>query len=322
MIDALGEVPPRGGQHTRLSAGNVGRPVGPAAAVEPALERDKQAVVVEPPAILVDELREPGLEFWRCPAGKRRGHFVQHSEPRADHIAECHVVSREGSDAVEPAGVDKAILAEEVERDQQRIARKCRERLVGRVTKAGRAERQHLPVSLRHLGEPLQPAVGLGADLTDAEAARKRRGMEENAGRAAGQRAGCGSGHGGFSGRGGAAESVAGWRPDHPWHACAGGLVATAAADRLVSQSACRGCRWGVFSRGRGGATSSLTRHFLTFLGTATARPVPRDRLDPLALFAAVVSLRPLHRPRVLQPESLGRPFGSLSGGRGWRCSS
>ena len=62
MGDALCEVLPCGGQNPRFAAGDVCRPVGPSPTIEPTFERHEQPVVVEPPAVFIDELGEPFLK--------------------------------------------------------------------------------------------------------------------------------------------------------------------------------------------------------------------------------------------------------------------
>ena len=79
-------------------------------------------------------------------------------------------------------GIDQAVVVEPVEGDHERISREGRERLVGRVAEASGPERQHLPVPLAHLGEPLEPAVGLGTKFANPEPAWQRRGMKEDPG--------------------------------------------------------------------------------------------------------------------------------------------
>ena len=182
VVDALGQVAGRGGDHAGLAAGDIARPLRPRAAREVGLERDKERVVVEPPAVLFGELPELVAELRRGPQGKRGRHLVEQGEPRADHVAERHVVGRQRREGREPVGVDQPVVAQPIERDHQRVAREGGERLVRGVAEAGRPQRQHLPVPLPHLGELLEPAVGLGADLADAEPAGERGGVKEDPG--------------------------------------------------------------------------------------------------------------------------------------------
>ena len=40
---------------------------------------------------------------------------MQHAEPSADHITECHMVGRQGGQRVETIGIDEALSQERVE---------------------------------------------------------------------------------------------------------------------------------------------------------------------------------------------------------------
>ena len=113
-------------------------------------ERGKQRVVVEPRPLSIGERLEAVAEFRRRPPRERRGDLVEQARSRADDGAEVGVIVGEPRQRVEPGLVDEPCVAERVERDHQRVARECGERLVGGVAVASGAEGQHLPEPLRH----------------------------------------------------------------------------------------------------------------------------------------------------------------------------
>ena len=182
MVDRLRERAAGRGERGRVAAGRVGGPFVPGAAAEVGLERGEEGVVVEPRPLRIGELVEPLAELGRGLPRKCCRHLVEQARPRADHSPEVDVVFGKPRQRVEPAIIDEPRIAEIVERDHQRIARERGERLVGRVAVAGRPEREHLPETLRHARETVEPAMRLRADLTDAVPAGKRGGMKQDAG--------------------------------------------------------------------------------------------------------------------------------------------
>ena len=79
-----------------------------------------------------------------------------------------------------PSSISRSRLIE------QRVAGERRKALVRRIAVAGRPERQHLPHSLAGGSEQIDELERARAEIADAEAARQRRRMEEDAARASG----------------------------------------------------------------------------------------------------------------------------------------
>ena len=79
---------------------------------------------------------------------------------------------------------EQTVLDQPVGADEQRIAGKRREALIRRVAVARRSERQHLPQPLPAGGEEVDELEGGGAEVADPEAARQRRGVQQDAARA------------------------------------------------------------------------------------------------------------------------------------------
>ena len=76
-----------------------------------------------------------------------------------------------------------AVLHEPLEADQQGISRERRERRVGGVAVAGRADGQHLPQRQAGVGEEIHEPVRGAPEVADAVRSGQRRGMEEDAAR-------------------------------------------------------------------------------------------------------------------------------------------
>jgi hypothetical protein len=72
------------------------------------------------------------------------------------------------------------MLDQPVEADQERVARKRRQRLVGGVAVAGRAERQDLPDGLAVRCKPVHKAEGPVTKVADAIAPRQGGGVKQN----------------------------------------------------------------------------------------------------------------------------------------------
>src|SRR4029453_19515414 len=118
----------------------------------------------------------------------------------------------------------QSLLDEEVEADQERVARESGEALVGRVAVARGAERQHLPQPLLRPRHEVEQPHGLVAELADAVGAGQRRRMEEDPADARG-----GGGGQGVLGGGGGGRSRAGHRESNPillWVPSQNGLLA------------------------------------------------------------------------------------------------
>src|SRR5439155_19066344 len=82
------------------------------------------------------------------------------------------------------AAVQEAVVKQRVGAEQVGVAREGRQRLVGGIAVAGRAERQHLPPLLAGADQGIDPGVGRGAEVADAEWAGQRGRVQEDAGRA------------------------------------------------------------------------------------------------------------------------------------------
>jgi hypothetical protein len=182
VVDRLGERAAGRGERGGVASGCVGGPFVPGAAAEVGLERGEERVVVEPRPLRIGELVELVAELGRRPPCKPCRDLVEQARPWADHGAEVDMVVGKAGQRVEVAIIDEPRVAEIIERDHQRIARERGERLVGRVTVAGRPQRQHLPETLRHAGEAVEPAMRLGADLADAVPAGKRGRVKQDSG--------------------------------------------------------------------------------------------------------------------------------------------
>src|SRR5208283_1282846 len=92
----------------------------------------------------------------------------------SDDGAKVHVVRRKLRLLVQVASVEIAAFDEDLKADQQGIAGKRREALVGRITITGWAERQDLPDVLSRIAQKVREAVGLRPKLTHAISAGKR----------------------------------------------------------------------------------------------------------------------------------------------------
>ena len=86
---------------------------------------------------------------------------------------------------------DEPLLAQAVERDEERVAGEGREALVRRVAVAGGAEGQDLPQALAGLLQEVEEGGRLRAQLSDAVGTGQRRGVEQDPGGALA--------HGGYS---------------------------------------------------------------------------------------------------------------------------
>ena len=76
--------------------------------------------------------------------------------------------------------LEQALIAQALKADQQRVAGKGRETLVWGIAVSGRIQRQHLPHLLSGGDEKVREFVGAGAEISDAEGARKRSEVEQN----------------------------------------------------------------------------------------------------------------------------------------------
>jgi hypothetical protein len=76
--------------------------------------------------------------------------------------------------------LEQTLITQALKTQQQRVAGKSGEALVRRIAVSGGIQRQHLPQLLSRSQEEVCEFVGAGAEIADAEAARKRSEVEQN----------------------------------------------------------------------------------------------------------------------------------------------
>jgi hypothetical protein len=148
------------------------------------LERGEQGVVVEPGRLGPLELLERLAQLAARPVAERLPGPVKQPLLVLGRVAVIDLARRE-VDVVQVRRRDQTVADEVVGTDEVGAAGERRVTLVRRVAVAGRAERQYLPPRLFVPGERLDPGVSDWPEVADAVATRERRGMEQNAGRAA-----------------------------------------------------------------------------------------------------------------------------------------
>jgi hypothetical protein len=94
-----------------------------------------------------------------------------------NHRPEIDPLVRELGHGAHRRGRQVALRHQPVRADQQRVAGKGGEALVGAVAVTGRPQRQYLPQRLLALGQEVKKAVGCFAQVADAVAAGKRGGV-------------------------------------------------------------------------------------------------------------------------------------------------
>jgi len=147
------------------------------------LERHEEREVVEPLGMLRPEGLELGARLGRRLGLEALRRTREAVELEADDrsVVDALVVERHAGEVarVQPTGA-----LEPLERDQVGVAGEGGEALVRAVAVAGGAERHHLPGALPRLGQEVDPALGVRAELTDAEGAGERGRVEQDAGAA------------------------------------------------------------------------------------------------------------------------------------------
>ncbi len=145
------------------------------------LDRTKQRVVVEPKLIFLTK----GLEL---AAKIDTGNAVKTLERLFEQLilpfidgSEIDLVSDETGRVGKVVGGYQAVVDQPLGRDQQRITGKRREALIRRIPVAGRPEWQYLPISLLGLSKQIDELVRLGPEVPDAEIARQRGRMKQDA---------------------------------------------------------------------------------------------------------------------------------------------
>ena len=87
---------------------------------------------------------------------------------------------RRGRAAGDAIAGDPAVLDQPLEADQQRVARKGRERRVRRAAVSGGAQRKNLPEALLRGGQEIDKGIGGGAEVADAAVGGQRSNVQQN----------------------------------------------------------------------------------------------------------------------------------------------
>ncbi len=143
-------------------------------------EGHEEGIVVEPVAALA-ELVEIDAQGGGGGAGEVIESAVEERGLGGNDLCEIDLGGRVLGVGVEVGGGEQAGVAEALGADEQGIAGEGGEELVGRVAIAGGAEGEDLPEGLRGGVEPVDPSVGGGAEVADAETAGEGSGVEEDA---------------------------------------------------------------------------------------------------------------------------------------------
>ncbi len=159
------------------------RPLMPRQPAMPDLQGDEDGVIVEPGGLALAEGFEgaPDQGAARALFEEAASRCLEQVVARVLHLGEKHLLLREVRQPGNLARSQHAVHDEGVEGNEQGIAGKTGQALVGRGAVARGAERQHLPEPLPHAGQFLEPAQSLRPDLADAVPAGQGGGMQEDA---------------------------------------------------------------------------------------------------------------------------------------------
>ena len=169
------------GQRHGIAAKQIRRPIDEARAAQRFADRHERGVAFEPVRFRRGVRFEFLLQAGGLPAAKRiprraKQRFLE----RRDALVIDAIV---GETLTRPEGPrHEAIAFQKFRAEQVDVPGEGRERLVGRVAGTGGAERQHLPPALPHGGKRLDPAVGGGAEVADAERSGQAGRVKENSG--------------------------------------------------------------------------------------------------------------------------------------------
>ncbi len=105
----------------------------------------------------------------------------QNRHLEVDHSPVFHASGREVRCVRHVGGRQSAFFDELVQADQQRVAGKGRERLIGRITVAGWPQGQHLPQALPAGVEKIHKPIGRLPQFANAEGTGKGCRVEKNA---------------------------------------------------------------------------------------------------------------------------------------------
>jgi len=140
-----------------------------------------EAVAIAERTVKVDSTNASEL-LWLGQLLSRSGKSERAEEVLGRAVEALLAQARRGDDVF---GVEQAVLREVDGVDEERVAGKRREPLVGRVPVAGRPERQDLPERLAGAGEEADEVARLAPEPSDAEGARQARRVEEDPARSA-----------------------------------------------------------------------------------------------------------------------------------------
>src|SRR5262245_40000131 len=108
---------------------------------------------------------------------------VEHAVLEIDHRAKIDALGRKTGRRQIAVG-DEAAVAQELGTDQQRVSRKSRKALIGRIAKTRRPQWQDLPPLLLGLHERIDPGIGDWPEIADAVGPWKGCRMQNDAGAA------------------------------------------------------------------------------------------------------------------------------------------
>ena len=117
----------------------------------------------------------------RCLGSESAGRPLQQPELERDHLAIIHPILRKGRQVFQVIRFQQSPFQKRLQIDQQRIAGEGREALIRRIAVAGRPQGQHLPQRLPAGGQEIDELVRARPQIADAETARQRRGVQQDA---------------------------------------------------------------------------------------------------------------------------------------------
>jgi hypothetical protein len=168
---------------TRQSRGNasnqLGRPFEVISVVMSGLQRAEQRIVFEPMPMRVAELPVSRLQLSRRPGAEvAPSRFENPALERDDGaVIDCRCRKRLGFAVGSP---QQSVLDQAIRADQQLIARKGGQGLVGRVAIPCWAKRQRLPPALPGLAEAVHPRLRSRPQIANAVGRRQRCDMQQD----------------------------------------------------------------------------------------------------------------------------------------------
>ena len=140
-------------------------PLRPRLHAEMTLACHKQGVILQPTAVLRPESGDLSRVPLPAPLLRQRQHF----EAALVNLAVVHITGLSTPlAAFHVAAFQQTVGDQHIQIDEVGISGKGGKALIGRVTIAGRAERQHLPVMLARLMEKISKIIGCLAQRADA----------------------------------------------------------------------------------------------------------------------------------------------------------